>query len=104
MSRIDGLQPGGLERTLGGRSVSETSGVTGEGRAAPSRADGADRAVLSLRGRLLAAAMESVRAAPEVRSERVAALKAAIAEGRYDIDAESIARRLLADGLGELAG
>ncbi len=104
MSRIDGLQPGGLERALGGRGVSETPGATGEGRAAASRAEGADRAVLSPRGRLVAAAMDSVRGAPDVRSERVAALKAAIADGRYEIDAESIARRLLAAGLGDLGG
>jgi flagellar biosynthesis anti-sigma factor FlgM len=47
--------------------------------------------------------MASVREAAEVRRDRVAELKAAIAEGRYDLDADAIARRLLAAGLGELA-
>lgn len=103
MSRIDGLQPGGLERPAGGRGVSESPAVAGDGRTSAARTEGADRATLSARGRLLAAAMASVREAAEMRRDRVAELKAAIAEGRYDLDADAIARRLLAAGLGELA-
>lgn len=104
MSRIDGLQPGGLERALGGRGVGEAGGISGDGRGSAHRTDGADRALVSSRGRLLAAAMHSVRSASEVRQERVAALRASLAEGSYRVDAEAIAQRLLADGLAELAG
>lgn len=103
MGRIDGLQPGGLERALGGRGVGGTAPAMADGRKVTDRAEGTDRATLSTRGRLVANAISSVRAAPEVRADRVAALKAAIAEGRYSIDLDAIARRLIAAGIGERA-
>lgn len=103
MGRIDGLQPGGLERALSGRGVGEAAPAMSDGRKVADRAEGADRATLSARGRLVASAISSVRAAPEVRADRVAALKAAIAAGRYRIDVDAIARRLIAAGIGERA-
>jgi negative regulator of flagellin synthesis FlgM len=49
--------------------------------------------------RELARARESVEESPEVRSEKVKALKAAIADGTYEPDPEQIARKLLDRGL-----
>lgn len=49
--------------------------------------------------RELSQAREVVEASPEVRAEKVAALKAAIANGTYDADPRAIARSLLEKGL-----
>jgi flagellar biosynthesis anti-sigma factor FlgM len=44
-------------------------------------------------------ARELAESAPEVRSEKVQRLKAAIEEGRYHVDAETLAESLLRDPL-----
>jgi negative regulator of flagellin synthesis FlgM len=60
------------------------------------RVDGRyDDVTLSNRGRVVALAARAVAASPDVRAEKVAALKAAIADGNYGSDARAIARRLL---------
>lgn len=58
-------------------------------------AGGQDQVVLSEQAQSLGRIQSSIANAPEVNSERVAALKAAIAEGRFEINAERIAENML---------
>jgi negative regulator of flagellin synthesis FlgM len=98
MTRIDGLNPLGTSRTLQGQG---TGGVDAPGhdRANAERAEGRqDLISLSPRGRVVAEAARAVAATSDVRSEKVAALKRAIADGSYRSDAREIARRLLTSG------
>ncbi len=47
--------------------------------------------------RLLTKAREAVAAAPEVRAERIAALKEAIAQGTYRVDSKQVALSLIVE-------
>ncbi|HET6316361.1 MAG TPA: flagellar biosynthesis anti-sigma factor FlgM [Chloroflexota bacterium] len=60
--------------------------------AAPTRQP--DSVSLSDSARALSAAHKTVAAAPAVREDRVAALKAAIADGSYTIDSRQLARAM----------
>ena len=65
--------------------------------AAPSAAAAArqpDSVDLSQAARSLSAARSAVAAAPAVREDRVAAIRAAIADGTYSVDARQLARAL----------
>ena len=55
---------------------------------------------LSHRGRIVAEAARAVHTSSDVREAKVAALKAAIANGSYSSNAREIAERLVANGLG----
>jgi negative regulator of flagellin synthesis FlgM len=102
MTRIDGINPLATSR-LGHNPAAEGEERDGSERAgAAERAGAQDRATLSVRGRFIGQAVAAVASAPEVRAERVAALKAAIADGSYKSNARQIAARLLASGSLEL--
>ncbi|MCC7088898.1 MAG: flagellar biosynthesis anti-sigma factor FlgM [Dehalococcoidia bacterium] len=101
MARIDGLN-------LSGASMNPAS-AAGAASAAPGspEAEAALKArgrqdVLNLsnRGRVVAEAARAVGDSRDVRAEKVASLKAAIANGSYSSNACEIAERLLANGLG----
>jgi negative regulator of flagellin synthesis FlgM len=99
MNRIDGLNPLGTSRTMQGQGAGAPGDSSTAGRAGEIEAGGRqDEVTLSNRGRGVAEAMRTVVASPDVRSGRVAALKAAIADGSYSSNAGEIARRLLANG------
>ena len=91
----------GVRKTSG---VSATRGVVREfptGRAQAATADRVDRsdsAGVSERARELAAALHAVAESDEVRAERVAALKAQIANGTYNPDPREIARKMVERG------
>ncbi|MEO9255641.1 MAG: flagellar biosynthesis anti-sigma factor FlgM, partial [Tepidiformaceae bacterium] len=53
---------------------------------------------VSDRGRVVAVAARAVNGSRDVRSEKVASLKAAIADGSYKSNAREIAERLLSNG------
>lgn len=79
--------------------------ATAEGARRTSRAGGAsarrtDEVSLSASAQTFARVMESVQAQPDVRAERVAAVRARIADGTYGIDAHLIAQRLTERGFG----
>jgi negative regulator of flagellin synthesis FlgM len=85
------------------------TGVTGLGgsKEDPAAAEAAlkargrqDAVNLSNRGRLVAEAAQAVALSRDVRTEKVAALKAAIANGSYRSNAREIAVRLFANGIG----
>jgi negative regulator of flagellin synthesis FlgM len=57
-----------------------------------------DSVELSDAGRALAAARQSVASSAEVREDRVAAIKAAIADGSYRVDSKTLAQSMLRAG------
>ena len=59
----------------------------------------ADSVSLSDTARAMASARASVSAAPDVREDKIAALKAAIANGTYSVDSKSLANSMLRHGL-----
>lgn len=73
------------ERATDGATGSSTPGV------------GPDRVSLTSASETIRAAESIARDAPGVDAERVEAVKAALAEGRYQIDADRLAERLLQD-------
>ena len=99
MTRIDGLNPLATSRTLSGQSSQSVDGADND---ATSHAAGAggrqDVLAVSDRGRVVALAAQAVGQSPDVRAAKVAALKAAIADGTYVSNARDIAERLLASG------
>ncbi len=105
MARIDGLNLGGphLDPAGGTTSTAQPGSAGSSGQAAGARSSH-DVLSLSPRVRVIAEAARAVADARDVRAEKVAALKAAIASGTYTSNAREIAARLLADGIaGDLA-
>jgi negative regulator of flagellin synthesis FlgM len=98
MTRIDGLNPLSTSRTMSGHSSQGVDGADND--ASGSSAPGGRQDVLSVsnRGRIVATAANAVNSSRDVRSEKVAALKAAIADGSYKSNAREIAERLLSNG------
>ncbi|MGM0813704.1 MAG: flagellar biosynthesis anti-sigma factor FlgM [Pseudomonadota bacterium] len=85
-------------RTTGeGRSVAENAGVRSGG-AEPGRDEGGsgDRVTLTDTARRLSDLTRSVSEQPAVDTQRVEQIRAAIDQGRYEINAERIADRLIA--------
>ena len=87
----------GVRKTGGPRGVAFDPVPLRGPRPAPAP-EPADRAGITDEARELARALEAVRAAPEVRAQRIAALRRAIAEGRYRPDPREVARALIARG------
>lgn len=54
-----------------------------------------DKVDVSGSSRLFAQALEAAKAAPEVRAERVDAIRTAVQNGTYQIDSQRIAARIL---------
>ena len=98
MTRIDGIN--NLATSRLGQSQGAEATPAGEERTAEANKLGRqlDEVRLSSRGRVVAEAMRAVDEAPDVRMEKVDALKAAIANGSYTSNAREIASRLLATG------
>ena len=66
----------------------------------PSTTRQADGVNLSETARALSAASRSVSAAGDVREERVAAIKAAIANGTYSVNSKNLARSMVKKSAG----
>jgi len=60
---------------------------------------GTDRVELSDRARALHVAREALSRLPEIRQDRVEALKQMVQAGTYQVSSEEIAERMLAEGL-----
>lgn len=60
-----------------------------------------DRVDLSIRSKELKKIEEVLALAPDVRTERVEALKRSIEEGRYEVDSAALAERMIRDALFE---
>ena len=100
MARIDGLNLSGASMNPAGAAGAAGAGSAAESQAALKARGKQDVINLSNRGRIVAEASPAVRQSSDVRAERVAALKAAIANGTYSSNAREIAERLIANGLG----
>jgi len=86
------------------QSVRSTTAVTAfranaAATAASSSARQPDAVHLSDAARALSSAKDSVSSAADVREDRVAALKAAIASGTYSVDSSQLARSILSSGI-----
>lgn len=66
---------------------------------AKAAAAGSAKAEISGKAKEMAQAKQAAADAPDVREEKIAALKARIAEGKYKVDAEAIADRMVDDHL-----
>ncbi len=101
MARIDGLNLTGASLTpASAAGATLGTGSTAEQEAAARARGRQDVLNLSDRGRVVAEAAAAVANSRDVRAEKVATLKAAIANGTYSSNAREIAERLLANGLG----
>lgn len=101
MARIDGLNLSGASMNPA-TAAAGAAGTPGsaEAEAALKARGRQDVLNLSNRGRIVAEAARAVADSRDVRAEKVAALKAAIANGSYSSNAREIAERLVANGLG----
>jgi flagellar biosynthesis anti-sigma factor FlgM len=98
MNRIDGSNPLATSRTTQGLGA-QAVGHDDPGAKSAEKARGAqDQVKLSNRARFVADASRAVANAPDVRSAKVAALKASIASGSYQSSPQAVAERLLASG------
>lgn len=61
----------------------------------PASGKGKDEMVISEEARVLTAAQQAVRNAPEIRTEKVAALKEAIEKGTYRVPSDQVAEAIL---------
>jgi negative regulator of flagellin synthesis FlgM len=66
------------------------------------QAASSDRVELSGRSREMAKAHEAVAAAPDVRQQKVEEIKASIANGQYEVDADQVAQKMIVNFLEEI--
>ena len=93
----------GAQSAQGAKKTSKADGAsaakgTDKAEAKASTA-GAAKTEISGRAKDMAQAKQVASNAPDVREEKIAALKARIAAGKYDVDAEAIADRMVDDHL-----
>ena len=100
MARIDGLNLSGTNLNTGVTGLGGSKEDSAAAEAALKARGRQDAVNLSNRGRLVAEAAQAVALSRDVRSEKVLALKAAIANGSYRSNAREIAERLFANGIG----
>lgn len=90
---------GRTNRTRGtGAVVYDITRARDKAQAAPATAQ-ADSTGISESARELSRAHEAVQASPEIRAERVKALKHQIANGQYNPDPREVAKKILERGL-----
>ncbi len=87
-------QPYGQSRVGRGES-GESAGVTRGRSSEAEQPSSSDRVTLSDDARLVSLASRSAQEAPDVRADRVAALKAQVEAGTYQPDSKKIAEKLL---------
>ena len=66
--------------------------------------DGDSQTTISSKAKEFAKAQSVAQAAPDVREDRIAALKKRIAEGRYNVDPDKIADRMVNEHLSDSIG
>jgi negative regulator of flagellin synthesis FlgM len=87
---------GGQERLRAAAAAAALrANSAGRGPNAPGTPRQPDAVSLSATGRSLAAARKAVTDAPDVREDRISAIKAAIADGTYSVDSRTLATKLL---------
>ncbi len=68
---------------------------TREGKGPDGVRSSSDTVTLSSRAKIFSDVQEAVRKAPEIRTEKIADIKARVGAGEYEPDPETIARKLL---------
>lgn len=99
MARIDGLNLSSANLNPAGAAGAGSAQDPAAAEAALKARGRQDAVNLSNRGRLVAEAAQAVANSRDVRAEKVAALKAAIANSTYSSNAREIAERLIANGI-----
>jgi negative regulator of flagellin synthesis FlgM len=91
-------QLSGQERLRATQAIAalRSNAVGATGSTAPGVARQPDAVSISDAARSLAAAQKTVSSATDVREDRVAALRSAIADGSYKVDSRSLAASILA--------
>ena len=98
MNRIDGSNPLATSRLGQGLAPQQVNGERSAEVEASGVASGRDLANISTRGRFVADTVRAAQDSPDVRADKVAALKASIANGNYHSNARDIALRLMSGG------
>jgi negative regulator of flagellin synthesis FlgM len=93
MSTISQLN--GQERIRAAQAAAALRSNATAGVSTPAAARQPDMVTLSDTARSMVAANKAVQDAPDVREDRVAALKAAIAAGTYSVDSRRLASKLI---------
>lgn len=91
-----GVRPSDTASTRRTETAKPTSGQGKSAAAAPPAATAGDTVNITASGLLMSKLEEIVQRAPIVDTERVAAIKDAIASGSYEVDARRVATALLA--------
>lgn len=91
----NGIRPGHSTNTAPGRAQSTAARAGVDNNAPATGPAERDDVVLSQEAQSLGRLEDRISALPEVNSERVAEIRQAIAEGRFQINAERIAENLL---------
>lgn len=91
----NGIRPGHNANTAAGRTQSTVTRTNVDTKSTTASPAGRDDVVLSQEAQSLGRLEDKINALPEVNSERVAEIRQAIAEGRFQINAERIAENLL---------
>jgi len=81
----------------------EAAGQAQTGKTEKANQTGADNVELSSRAREVQQAAALAKAAPDVRAERVAALKQQVASGKYQVDSMEVATKVVMDALARLS-
>lgn len=90
-----GFRPADTAGTRRSEAAKPTRAEAGQGAEAAGKPSSGDTVSITRSGLLIAKLAELVQSTPVVDSERVAALKDAIANGSYEIDDQRVADRLL---------
>jgi negative regulator of flagellin synthesis FlgM len=91
ISKVNGNEPPREATPVANRRIKAAYAAA----TAPSPPRQADSVTLSDAARALAAANKAVASAPDVREDRIQALKAAIADGTYSVDSRKLARAMI---------
>lgn len=90
----NGIKPGNSSNTSARANDTAAKGPATQGEAAP-RQTPQDSVVLSQEAQGMNRLEESIASLPDIDSEKVASIKQAIAEGRFEYDADRIAENML---------
>lgn len=96
---VGNKQVGGRDRSGAARGVDK--GAASDSGAQASRA-AQDKVELSGRSREMQKAAETLSATPEIRQEKVAAIKASIENNTYEVDADKVAHKMIVEFLSEI--
>lgn len=93
-NNLNPLDPYTQARLTGATHANQAASRAAANAPAPARESG-DRVSLSPEAKLRTEAFSTAMSAPEVRAEKVAALKARVESGEYQVDSAAVAAKLL---------